>query len=580
MTETSVLYMAGHIAFVNFSLIHRLTINKSRKAILVYGSLMGAHPEIVNTMKEHYLFDDVFYASETVGNKGQSKSECSKIIEEYYDDVLKKNGYSLNDFDEFYIGSDTFISYGIYLTKKNKEIGYFEGGFKDFFHISKKRFNELNPQIATDAYKSLMNDLKISDGRNPLITCIVSPNSDYTCTDLKFEVFSIRDKLTELDDTTKSDIVSMYGIDVSALPKSKSNLVIMSSQWGLRMHPESQQTILMAYVYGLITDYFIKNDNPIVIKPHPLCKIPEKTFERYLDSPVLPRYFPSEYMQLLDLNIEESYSVASFGGNGSNEKYTCVGFTFYSEFDYVEILDAILSIYYEQFQNKKLCCFGFSKEFFTSNVVYNKQKINSFEMVDSLDDVRPETFLIANFNQNNTSNFDSEIREAINNGATCALIDTSAMRLVHALNAFAFDAYSLELEKSQIKDDANPHNPHFTTIFYNNKSNHSFNLSSFKYHFVQKHLGYNVNLKVTSVVEKYPLEIGRLYRYGNGVPKDLYKAAEWIRRAVLSKAGWSRNDLFDVLWEIGTPEAYREMIDVITPPARTGDVYYFSRSND
>ena len=65
--------------------------------------------------------------------------------------------------------------------------------------------------------------------------------------------------------------------------------------------------------------------------------------------------------------------------------------------------------------------------------------------------------------------------------------------------------------------------------------------------------------------------LGRAYRDGKGVNKDLEIAAEWFRKASATGLGWTKNSLFDTLWEIGTPEAYSEMIQVATDFAAKGD---------
>ena len=43
-------------------------------------------------------------------------------------------------------------------------------------------------------------------------------------------------------------------------------------------------------------------------------------------------------------------------------------------------------------------------------------------------------------------------------------------------------------------------------------------------------------------------ELGRCYRDGKGVGKDLVKAAEWMRKAADQDLGWAKNELFDILW--------------------------------
>ena len=65
--------------------------------------------------------------------------------------------------------------------------------------------------------------------------------------------------------------------------------------------------------------------------------------------------------------------------------------------------------------------------------------------------------------------------------------------------------------------------------------------------------------------------LGRAYRDGRGVPRDLDKAAEWMRKAADKNVGWAKNELFDILWKINTPESHKEMISVAKVFAEAGD---------
>jgi hypothetical protein len=65
--------------------------------------------------------------------------------------------------------------------------------------------------------------------------------------------------------------------------------------------------------------------------------------------------------------------------------------------------------------------------------------------------------------------------------------------------------------------------------------------------------------------------LGRAYRYGKGVDKDLNTATEWFRKAASAGVEWATNELFDTLWEIGTPESYGQMIEAIRPLAFNGN---------
>ena len=65
--------------------------------------------------------------------------------------------------------------------------------------------------------------------------------------------------------------------------------------------------------------------------------------------------------------------------------------------------------------------------------------------------------------------------------------------------------------------------------------------------------------------------LGRSYRDGKGVPQDIDQALLWMRKASNCGIVWSKNELFDMLWKIDTPEAQREMYDVSNELSQAGN---------
>jgi len=61
----------------------------------------------------------------------------------------------------------------------------------------------------------------------------------------------------------------------------------------------------------------------------------------------------------------------------------------------------------------------------------------------------------------------------------------------------------------------------------------------------------------------YDERMGAAYFEGKGIPKDLQLAAEWTRKAINKKDKNARLLLFDILSEIGTEDAYAEMIQAV-----------------
>ena len=67
------------------------------------------------------------------------------------------------------------------------------------------------------------------------------------------------------------------------------------------------------------------------------------------------------------------------------------------------------------------------------------------------------------------------------------------------------------------------------------------------------------------------LRLGWAYRDGKGVEQDLDKAAEWMRQSASCGLGRAKNDLFDLLWRIDTPESRKEMVSIAKNHASNGD---------
>ncbi len=65
--------------------------------------------------------------------------------------------------------------------------------------------------------------------------------------------------------------------------------------------------------------------------------------------------------------------------------------------------------------------------------------------------------------------------------------------------------------------------------------------------------------------------LGRAYRYGKGVQKDLETSAQWMRKSKSAKIRWAGIELVEVLWEIGTPDALREMTSTALGLSDKGD---------
>lgn len=71
---------------------------------------------------------------------------------------------------------------------------------------------------------------------------------------------------------------------------------------------------------------------------------------------------------------------------------------------------------------------------------------------------------------------------------------------------------------------------------------------------------------------KAVIRISHMYRYGKGAEKNLKEAVRWLKTAIDSGPDYYRIELFDLLWQINTPESSKEMIEVIKPLIDKGEL--------
>ncbi len=64
--------------------------------------------------------------------------------------------------------------------------------------------------------------------------------------------------------------------------------------------------------------------------------------------------------------------------------------------------------------------------------------------------------------------------------------------------------------------------------------------------------------------------LGRIYRYGKGVAKDIDLAKKWMQKATETKINWAKGEYIDLLWSINTKESDEEMFNYALPLAEKG----------
>jgi hypothetical protein len=368
-----VVYMVGHAGALTQSLIHRLTKNKDENAILIYGNenLIGPVFNHLEKLESEGLFSKVIHASECYGHtKVETVEECEKKIVEYYDKILSKNNINLSEIKSWYVGIDTLNSYGIFLDIKGKEYHFLEGP-KNFFMVAQQRVNSLEDSVFK-IYKKVMTAHGASDANKENVFRVIRPDSEVPVRE-RLEIFDFENEVYNIDPVSTKILLDLFGLENIPSFDKGVDVIITCSQWVLRNYQDVKKRSLI--LYQLLADYFIKTENSLIIKPHPLSRVTSDEFRNNFDGTfALPCEFPSNFIPLLkEIEIENAYTLSSSGlGTISPQKNAvAVGFSFYKMHRITPQLDFLLNMYKSQFGDCELSHLGMSNEFVESNIKYN-----------------------------------------------------------------------------------------------------------------------------------------------------------------------------------------------------------------
>jgi hypothetical protein len=559
--KKNVIYLTGHPGFVNYSIAHRLTVNKDANATLIYGKI-GDLTNNIQSMVDFGIFDNAIYAFDTMGQLQETEESVKDKIKEYYDRIFKQNNISLKNIDEFYIGVDTLNSYGIYLIMNNVPFFYFEGGFRNLFNISKQRVCDIYPHIASDAYKATMHDCGISDASNPLITKIVNPESKYQTG--KSIIFDISEAVKKIDSDVAEKLLQIYEVKRDEIPSGSIEVVAMSSQWGIRNHSEEKQTQMMIEMYQLIIDYFASGTNPVVVKPHPFCKVSETVFKENYGLPVLPKVYPMEFMPLMpDVNITKMLSVESNSCYGDN----CVrlGFSYYTNYEFLEIIDYILSFHHKYCKDSSVIACGISEEFLSNVSIYRYGKPLVLKGIQ-----KSEENITAVINYKKDPDSLGKIIKKLHEYRSYAIFVINFDRVKDVLKSLAEQSEnSISATLSKTFKDGKQKVQECVVLSNVN------DIANYKYNFNQNIGKCSINISTESIRTTYPRELAQLFRDAPGDKRDLDKAILYMSYSALLNQKWSKKELMRLLWMRRSPKDIRLLYECATKLSTLGDYEAF-----
>lgn len=280
---TTVLYCIMNPCCMSKALVHRLDVNKQKKAILLVDfdvfQRRGLLPVVDNFITNN-IFTDVI----------QEKLffECSKKYEienyenyiiKYYDTVLEKNGYHISEFDEVVVAND-----------------WWDGRFNLYLNIVKKQYiwlqtdpNNLQENVrfqCTDECRMVFDKYSALSAFAPFARPWITSNCNNELI-LKVKnidnVYDYNKAIKKISYDIVKKVVDCYGIKSI----NKNSILFMPNSYGYMyggLTKEQKENCNFDYFGNeeilfqnlrMICDYYLNDVDIILVKPHPNDPIKE-----------------------------------------------------------------------------------------------------------------------------------------------------------------------------------------------------------------------------------------------------------------------------------------------------------------
>ena len=408
-------------------LLHKMFFNNRPSVLYVSSYLLKNQKNIIKKLEKIKLFDEVKEYSEIeVENteKVMPDDELNKEIDRVVNEVNLKIGDVLRSAKNIYMCSD-FYSIGFFLIRNNIKYNYFEDGCGV---LSKKEL-----------------PLKIIEKGNPnraRITKLLNTFGENECVinrfgSLKDQVdgysnekdidFCIKDILKKLDKENLNKVLTIFEAKNIKITSSKTNL-LLTMHYNEIMSIENQIKI-----YSSLIDYFTKDNEELIIKPHPADTI--KNYEEiFPNATVLYRYMPAELFPFcFNKNFNKGitcWSTAIYSLKDLIDNIICFDMEIdntYKDFDkYYTIVMFLKKIKTNTKQNIKLLNINELQIEQLFKYYFNDyEKYYEIEKIHSLNEASKKDIIITNTLKEKTSKLVIEIDSQFKSNLSIELIKTT-----------------------------------------------------------------------------------------------------------------------------------------------------------
>ncbi|MBM7567980.1 polysialyltransferase family glycosyltransferase [Paenibacillus sacheonensis] len=281
-------------------ILHKLKSNADKEAVLYlsninyYATNLESGIKLSGIFKEVILFDDAYILKEASAPKLE---DGIKRIKGAVEKSIEANMWD----SEIYIAGDHF-PFGLYCISNNIEYNFFEDG-AGIYTRSELLFDSV--KSSNERLHELMVHLKVN-GKNENV------QMKYLNKNAQIDALLIADQenvvdfnadaiLTSLSHAAIEQLMIIFSAKEMNITDAPKALILTQHFANLNMMSLREQE----HLYALLADYFIREGNEVIIKPHP-SDIQGRYSQVISGSYIIPGYFPSE---LIPYCVKNKYAI-------------------------------------------------------------------------------------------------------------------------------------------------------------------------------------------------------------------------------------------------------------------------------
>ncbi len=292
-SEKYIVYNVNHHGSLLEIISLRYVLNRGDNVILVLAENEGDYYS--QRMAEEGIFDKVIMFQISVGMQEEG-DKLVKVLNDYFDGLLFKNGINLNDITEVYTQADVYNPFGIFVAIRGKKVTIVEESKNRLSNMEKYEM-PFNYKIVSKSYRDIQKKLSILCGEKDKYDLILRSETD----DKKYFGFSHKhwsvdysvcyDFLTPCE---KNSIFKSYCVDVEKY-NDVDTMLFLNSDGYTQLALDVK--IPISDVYTTLADYCSRNGERFIIKPHPDSRL---VSENNFPDDEFAKNYPIEVINLLD----------------------------------------------------------------------------------------------------------------------------------------------------------------------------------------------------------------------------------------------------------------------------------------